>query len=442
MHPESEKEAQLGTMSPVATPGTFQKGACKVSKRYWVEFLKAVILYGILIWIPACWILGSTYKQKDYVKNMKIIVADLDQSGIGKSVTGACEAISGDFSRPSFEKRSDVTSYEKAYDEVWKSLTNLLFSGNYWGGVVIHEGATDKFVDAFLSGDTTYNASSAVTVIYNSARWPATTYGFVSPVLSSVVTSSQPAFKEKVGQPLLKKVNGTITPEMYQIFFNPYSVVKNDIHPFEIGARYFLGTAGIVFPTIITFFIALALRSAYDNMGYLRKFDGVIYRAVSAAIVTFIGGLFYATWVYMFHENAEFTRKIFILIWMVMWLYGFACYWFFDIVATGVAVPFIPPVTLTFVVMQVTASAFPNTIKHRFYRVDYVMPSFNAFELFISVLTHGSTLHADRNIPALCGWIVFWFCIDYLVHWKFVNDNLKQQAESEMTYGSDVTAGR
>lgn len=79
MQVDAEKNPQTGA-APVTEID--RKGA-RLSKQYWVMAIKAMITYLIIIWIPACYILGSTYEQKHHVKNMKMIIVDFDQSGIG-----------------------------------------------------------------------------------------------------------------------------------------------------------------------------------------------------------------------------------------------------------------------------------------------------------------------------------------------------------------------
>ncbi|KAI5292730.1 hypothetical protein KEM52_006113 [Ascosphaera acerosa] len=412
----------------------FRDGANKADRPYWLSGIKSILFYCVVVWIPACWILGSTYKQKDHVSNLRVVVADLDQSDIGSSVYSACKSISGRSNKPTFELRSDISSFDQAYEEV--------YSGRYWGGVVIQPGATDRFVDAFRSGNRSYDPTAAVSVIFNSARWPATTSAYISPVLLSTITASQEDFRETRGQELLADAAAeAITPDMYAVVFSPYAAAKVDIQPFELGARYFLGTAAFVFPIILTFFISLAMRGAYEEYGYLSKTHGLLYRTAMSASLTLIGGLCYAAWLHVFHEESSLSRRTFAFVWLVLWQYGFACFWFFDIVATGIPVALIPPITLTFVVMQVTAAAFPHDVKHAFYRVEYAMPSFNAFELLVTVLTDGSTNHVPRNVAALVGWTVFWFLLDFAVHWWYVQSNLALQDDDDDwkgVFGSDT----
>lgn len=297
-----------------------------------------------------------------------------------------------------------------------------------------------------MKGDTSYDPKSAVSVIYNSARWPAVTFSFVKPVLPTLVEKAEGVFQDKFGTQLLEKINGTITPEMYRIFYKPFEAANDDIHPFNIGARYFLGTATIVFPTIVTFFVSLGTRGASQEFGHLRPIDGLIYRGVVGLVLTFIGGFFFPLWFTMFHEDAPLSVKGFFVAWMVFWLYSQACFWFFDTAANMIPLAFLPPTCLTFIIIQVAATVFPLDIKNRFYKIEYIWPSFNAFELFISVVSHGSSCHAKRNVPVLFAWIIFWICVNVACHKHILNKDIKakeenQRSESE-AYASDVTAGR
>lgn len=277
-------------------------------------------------------------------------------------------------------------------------------------------GATDEFNRALKEGNTSYDPSTAITYIYNQARWPTTAEGYVTPSLQEAVSVAKSVYLQNYGQALL--ANGTLSSNGIEVLLNGIQATEDDIHPVTVGIKFFLDTASMVFPALIMFFYSMALRAAPGLFGPLPVKENYLYRMLAAPLMTCLVGISWGLWYEAFHEGDSISGGQYCLIWLTFWMYSFIAFLVFDAM-TGVVPNFIfPPFVLLYIIINVTAAAFPIDLKPRFFHLDYIWPGYNCFELFITILSHGSTSRVYRNVPVLFGWIIVWGPLNFLANRK------------------------
>jgi hypothetical protein len=279
-------------------------------------------------------------------------------------------------------------------------------------------GATIDFTRAVEAGNASFDPTTTITYILNEARWPTTAEGYVSPSLQEAVIAANNLFLQGYAKTLLSENSTTLSPNGLSVLLNGIQAIEDDIHPINVGVKYFLDTASMVFPALITFFYSMALRAAPGLFGHTSFKSNYIYRISAAMCLTCVVGISWGLWYEVFHESDGISGGQYCLIWLTFWMYALIAFLVYDAM-TGVLPNYIfPPFVLVYIIINVTAAAFPIDLKPRFFHLDYIWPGYNCFELFITILSHGSTSRVYRNVPVLFGWLIVWFPLNFLANKK------------------------
>ena len=294
--------------------------------------------------------------------------------------------------------------------------------------------ATNEFDDAVNRGDASYDPTSPIDRIYDSVRWPTVAQGFVNPSLEAAVQAADQIFSSSHILPMLTNstTSGRIPPDGIRLMLQGIQARTTDMHPFTPGIRFYLNTVGMVFPAIISFFFSLAIRGSPARFGPSSTRINYLYRMTCGLTMSCLAGISYGLWYEAFHETFTISGGQYCLIWVTVWLYSFVSYVVYDTLTGFTAfMPwpppmFMPPYVLLYIIINVSSTVFPIEIKPQFYRLDYIWPAHNCYELIISIITHGGSGRVYRNVPILFGWIVIWLPLNWFMNWRMNRLNLRQ----------------
>lgn len=374
----------------------------KERKIFVLHILRAAVAVLAAIWIIACWIFGSISKQSTRSHNLKILLVDLDGGDMGKIMVGAAEAISGKRGYATFVQPPNGTTVtvDNAYDQVWR--------GDYWASLIVMPNSTSSFTTAVEKGDVSYNASSSLTFIWNEIRWALVTESVISPTVSTTVAIAQNIFLTTYAPKVLSaaQLNATQT----SVLLNPFATTAINIYPFSVGIKPFLNTVGFVFPGLVQFFFAMGFMGAAASTHMTRDLStsqNFIIRFILSRLWGFVMAISWAGWFFMFGEGRRgLYDHSFILLTLNMWVYNMISYEYHDACAAFIPLQIMPITVISWIIMNVSAAAFPVQLKPDFFRFDYSVPSYNCFELFITIMTKGSTNRVSRTVPVLFAWLI------------------------------------
>jgi hypothetical protein len=268
--------------------------------------------------------------------------------------------------------------------------------------------ATQNFNQAIISGDTTYDPSSALLSIWNEARWALVGESIISPSINLATTTAQALYNTEYASPLIS--TNSLTLAQSTVLLQPFELTTRNIYSFAIGIKPFINTVGFVFPTLIQFFFSMALTKIsapahiHARLSPLRNY---MIRFFLSRLWSFIIALSSAGWFFAFAESRTGAKPhTYILISLNMWIYTLISFEYHDICAAYISMQFLPVSVLVWIIANVTAAAFPCVLKPAIYRVEYAVPSVNIFEVFGIILSGGAGNTLGRNLGVLFAWLV------------------------------------
>lgn len=266
--------------------------------------------------------------------------------------------------------------------------------------------ATANLNLAISTGDSSYDPSQAVTYIWNEARWALAEESIVLSSIEAAVTQAQAQYAQEYASKRLS--TSTISRNSTLNAMNPIQATALNLYSFSIGIKPFINTVGFVFPGLIQFFFAMALGgiSAKTHIHRLSPVRSYLIRFIISRIWTFMIAISWAGWFYTFAEGRTGAASSYILMALDMWMYTMISFEFHDSCAAFIPIEFLPITVLSWVIINVTAAAFPIALKPVFYHIDYAIPSFNCFEIFVTILTGGAANRLYRNLPVLFAWMI------------------------------------
>ncbi|KAG0376622.1 hypothetical protein BGX24_007480 [Mortierella sp. AD032] len=368
-----------------------------VTKMVKVLLLMTITYFGLMAMYFA-----AEFQSESRLKNFEILVVDLDKSMIAShfmNFTQQDSTLSGQVS----------WSVQTGYKDI-KDVINDVDNGNYWGAIVVMPNASTALNKAVAGPDPDYDPSKAFLFIYDSGRNPLVVKPYIVASMYTqflqFTTNFNPTWINFVIS-YADSTNTTLTPlaKAPQVLGIPIAFDELDLHPptatiitsatsvayiwiFLVagGSTYFV--ANIVQPvartasvqrTMLLLVIPLLAFLSSLSMAYsiLLGIFGVPFESAGHFFTLFLG---------MLLLQGAVASLVLFLIFMI-------------------PVVFIPPITITFVVMNVIAVFSPVELMPSFYRWVYAMPFLNGVQISRYILM-GSYNRLSYNLPILFAWIL------------------------------------
>ncbi|KAK1149698.1 hypothetical protein N8T08_005251 [Aspergillus melleus] len=366
-------------------------------KPFFVAIIGAAVSLQLLILANMSYLYGSAYHDGSRYSSMNVLYVDYDQAVVGESVTTAYNAMKG----PSVPT---VIQHSPQQYPTPRDIQQAICHGDYWGAIYSTANASAQLSAAFSSPQAAqeYDSFHALSYIWSSARYPAYAQGVYSS-LAQIAEAAVAVYKQTNGTEILPSIN-TSNPSIAQTILDPISVASTDLHPMPQGVRFYYNTVSMVMPIIIQFFFIMALTgiTMQNNLfSTLSPKQNTLLRFLISIIYTFIASLVMTGYIWAFREDWHVTANQFALTWMAIWLTMHVHFLIIDFVTAMVPMPFVPYFILTWIIVNVTSTIGPFEQSPGFYRLGYVFPAHELYEVLMDIWTQGCNPHLYRALPIL-----------------------------------------
>jgi hypothetical protein len=193
---------------------------------YIIPVIIAGLLLQILFLANMSYMYGALFKSGSRMHNLRVLAVDFDGGDVGRALSeGYSHLKSAEFPTVEWAAPSEYPKPD--------SLREAVCKHGYWAAIYTSSDATDRVLAA-MEGDnkTAYEASHAMTYIYNSIYYPAT-FSSLRGSLQALVSVTSKVFPF-LSSDALAAVNMT-NPVSAAAFLNPIDATAWDIMPTSQG---------------------------------------------------------------------------------------------------------------------------------------------------------------------------------------------------------------
>ncbi|KAE8340255.1 hypothetical protein BDV24DRAFT_164466 [Aspergillus arachidicola] len=339
----------------------------------------AFITLQLLFLANMCYLYSTTYHDSIRYSSMKLLFVDYDQDVIGQSVMTAYDQMKG----PSFPtvQRHPITE-----DPTEQDVRNA----------VCKEAAR------------VYNNSQALTYIWNGAKYSAYAQSVYS-MLVQLVQGTGGVYDQMNGTTILSTANVS-DPYIAKTVLGPISSSSIDLQPMAQGVRFYYNTVSMVMPILQQFFFLMALNgisAQFKIFSSLSLKENIALRLIISICYTFIASLCMSGYIWEFREDWSATSDQFGLTWIAIWLVMHLNFLIIDAATAFIPMQFMSFFMLTWIILNVSSSIGPFELSPGFYRLGYVFPAHELYEILLQIWTDGCNPHLYRALPILWSeWVV------------------------------------
>ncbi|KAF9427843.1 hypothetical protein BGZ94_004027 [Podila epigama] len=345
---------------------------------------------------------SAEFQKPSYLKNLTVLVVDLDHSVIGNHFLSFAQ-------NDSLNGGQITWSVQTSYTNI-SSVIHDVDNGKYWGAMVVQPNASLNLNRALSVPLKDYDPTKAFLFIYDGGRDPLT----VRPYIVASMYTQFLQFSKFFNPSWIKFVlqfadenNATLTPlvDAPQVLGTPVAFEEMDLHPPTAIIVTSATTVAYIWIFMVaggsTYLVAHVVKpltriaSIRKTMVLLLVPLLVFLASLSVAYTALLGlfgvpfdsiGQFMSLFGSMFLLQAAVASLVLFLIFLI-------------------PVTYISPFTVTFVVMNVIAVFNPVDLMPAFYRWVYAMPFLNAVQMARYILM-GSYKRLEFNLPILFAWII------------------------------------
>lgn len=372
-------------------------------KPFFTAIIGAAVTLQLLILANMSYLYGSAYHDGSRYSSMKVLYVDYDQGPVGKSVMVAYNALKG----PTVPTLIQQTQQNYPTQQ---QVQQAVCRGEYWGAIYSAQNASSRLSAALSSPEAAraYDSSQALGYIWSSTRYPAYAQGVYSNLVQ-ITESAAATYKKTNGTDAFSWINASDHSTL-QTILDPISATAKDLHPMPQGVRFYYNTVSMVMPIIIQFFFIMALTGITAQHNLFVKFSprtNTLLRFFISIVYTFIASLVMTGYIWAFREGWKTTGGQFALTWMAIWLTMNVHFLLIDFATATIPMPFVPYFILTWIILNVTSTIGPFEQSPGFYRLGYVFPAHQLYEIMMDIWTQGCNPHLYRALPILFSeWVV------------------------------------
>jgi hypothetical protein len=371
------------------------------------HLLSIVTLCGLIL-LSLANLYGAVSSTSTRTQNLRIMTVDHDNGTVSAALHNAYGKLQ-DTSFPTLEP-----ARKALFPTVQELATEVCQNRHIWGGIYVQPGASETLDDAISDSDAMYNSSQSIILVYNSIRYPSATSSDVVSRLTSLLDAMSRSWQANHGLELATHRTNTTRPELspssLSILTNPFtnpSIAYIDITPSPQGSKALYNTVTIVATILSQFFFCLAISSltqchtlatrlTLTQHFAFRYTASLVYSASMAATLTGV--------LWSFRDGWAVTAAQGVQTWLVyIWLTQIE-FFIFDTVLGLLKMPLYPYFVLSWVLLNVTSVMQPVELMGDWYRWAYALPSFEAYQLLITVWSHGCVPQTFRAVPILAAW--------------------------------------
>ncbi|RAL02482.1 SNG1 family protein [Aspergillus ibericus CBS 121593] len=351
-----------------------------------------------------CYLYGTAFHDTTRYSAMHVLYVDYDQGPIGESVLGAYNILQGP-SLVTLEQHS-VSEYPTDAD-----IQQAVCKGQYWGAIYARANASAHLTAAVTSSDAaqTYDRTQALQYYWKGARYAAYATGVYSQ-LAELVQTTAAIYAHTHGTTLLSSASNLTDPAIAATLLLPISGTGTDLAPMDQGVRFYYNTVSMVMTILPQFFFLMALNgisTQFHIFARLTPRQNLLLRVAISLLYTFTAALVMTGYIWAFRESWSVTGAQFALTWMAIWLVMHLHFLLIDCATAFIPPQFLPFFMLTWIILNVSSSIAPFELSAGFYRLGYVLPSRELYDVLLQIWTNGCNPFLYRALPILWAeWLV------------------------------------
>ncbi|CAH0027378.1 unnamed protein product [Clonostachys rhizophaga] len=354
-----------------------------------------------------CYLFASLYHEGRRTHNLNVLWVDFDGGVIGEAVRNAYQKLKSDGFPNLIERSTRDFPLEK---DVKKAVCKT----DYWAALYTSPGASGRLSLAISGVNASrYNASDALSFIWNEAKYPTIVDSLISSNLHTLADAARVAYVALNGSWALSTLPPNNGPAL-SAFANPWTLSSVDIKPTAQGTRTVYNTIVIVLVLIQDFFFLATLNALYGEFKVYMRISPlriILVRDIISILFTMLGSLLLTCAIWAFRDGWSVSGSQFALTWLILWLFAHVNFLMLDIFTIWLPVQFVPMALITWVVINVTSIILPFALSPSFYYWGYALPAHNVYEALIDIWSSGCNPHLHRALPILFAYEVngiFW----------------------------------
>ncbi|KAK0890439.1 hypothetical protein LTR91_025263 [Friedmanniomyces endolithicus] len=368
---------------------------------------------------------GSIWKSTSRFHAFRVLFVDYDEGVIGHSVKQGYQQLQGQ-GFPTLIER-DRRLYPSMEDVI-----GAVKDTSYWAAFVTTPNASNRLAGALEGGTMAqeYNASGALTYVWNEVRYPPFSDEMFSASFENLVVATRLAYNKLNGTAALDLLNKG-DPAALQVLLNPVMASSVNIMPTTQQTKLFYNTVSMVMPILQQFFFLLILNGiSHESQLYSKlplRISGLV-RVGLSVLFDFLASLCMSGYIWAFRETWEVTGKQFALTWMVLWLLMHIHFLIIDASTAVLPLPALPFFLLTWIIINITSSISPFEASPGFYKWGYALPTNEAYTILTDIWSFGNVPQLYRAMPVLFSW---WVASFSLAAWGHYNRCKKAMEQDE-----------
>ncbi|KAF9509682.1 hypothetical protein BS47DRAFT_1411675 [Hydnum rufescens UP504] len=373
--------------------------------------ITTTILTIIVIWVNLSLYWGAFAHQRDFSKFLDARFIDQDGNDLGTAMRAAFQA--------NIDARTNskigwvINNQAQSFSD--DQVRNLVIEERAWGLVIGKYGATDALIKARENGDSSYNASAAVTFYYNQGRNENGANNYVVPYTEAILNTALANFSAYYTAEYFARQAGNVTAmrgvaRAPQTICDVFSYSSLNLRPYTAPVAQSITIVGYIYVVIFAFILtmtSLQERLALKPFASFRQ--AVFYRILLPVLMYIPLSLSYA--MLSLNTKVPFDSKysyaggfFLFLFYIFLGMCALACDATVQCAATVVPPRFMTFFIFPLILSNVAVAAIPIQLQPWFYRYGYGLPVYNLGQATRTIIFNTKS-HLGLNAAVLLAWI-------------------------------------
>ncbi|KIK00498.1 hypothetical protein K443DRAFT_679145 [Laccaria amethystina LaAM-08-1] len=301
-------------------------------------------------------------------------------------------------------------------------LATLVREEHTWVAVAIHSGASAKLNAALTTPNSSYAGSEVITVYAAEARNENAFRNIIRPSVQSSLDAISASFALQISQSVANTSTlSTLMASSPQTITMPISYTIDNLVPFDIPVASAATFVGLLYQTILSFFIVMITLTAREISGFNKSLS--LRNLILLRFASSFGAYFFVTFFYTllnvaFHlpMSRNFGHAGFILFWMLSYAGMLSVGLALESLVTLLTVKFIPFFMITWIITNISVCIYPIEVLPRIFHYGYVAPFYNISRAMRTII-FGTKNELAMHFGVLIVWIAI-SCITLpLIQW-------------------------
>ncbi|GBE80924.1 predicted protein [Sparassis crispa] len=401
---DEAQRKQAAAPRPLYQYPWFSDGFAQHRRRALRTYFYSNIVNWLIVWASVSLLYG-TYIRNDDLGKLEVFVVNFDDDSLGSQVVDAFEV--------SLERANHLRLIFRDTFASIQEVRDAVYDEQAWGAVIVNAAATQRLRQALVTGNSSYDPTSAIEVVSEGARNPLTSNSHLVPAILAIlepviVQASMNASATFLSANLDNATAIRTALNCPQCLSSGFSYLANDLRPAYSPSAFGAVLSGAIALITFSFTVAGTANKIGILLGeYLNITSTIAWRWLSCMFAYFIIALSITGIQAAFGipVTTPFGGRGFVILWMLNWM---------TVSAFGLAIEAIVTVFgfwttnwfLNFWVFWNSAGAsYSNELMPGFYKYGYGFPLVHAIR-GTSTIIYGTKSHLGLNFSVLMVWIV------------------------------------